>query len=114
VFSLNISWLRRPATFVPPAQTPNRQAANWLLAATALVLSYHVQHIPVWLSLLAGCLILWRYLVENHGWRPPGRIVLVVLLAAATVLVYRQYGGLFGRDAGVGFRVWLCGLKLAE
>lgn len=101
-------------TFAPPAQAPNRHAANWLLAATVLVISYHLQHIPIWLSLTTGCLILWRYLVENHGWRPPGRLLSLVLLVIALLLVYRQYGTILGRDPGIGLLVLLCGLKLTE
>ncbi len=101
-------------TFAPPAQPPNRHAANWLLLATAAVIAYHTQHIPFWLALVTAGLIVWRYLVENYRWRPPGRVLLFMLLVVSTLLVYRQYGTLLGRDPGVGFLVLLTGLKLTE
>jgi len=101
-------------TFVPPLPAPTRHAANWMLLAAALVLSFHWQHTPLWLTFSSGCLVLWRFLVENQGWRPPSRILVLLFAIVALVAIYRQYGSFLGRDAGVGFLVLLTGLKLLE
>ncbi len=98
----------------PPDQPPGRLAANWLLASAVLAVSMHAAWLPVWLTLTTACFIVWRYLIENHGWRNPGRAIRILLTAAAAIVVYRHYGSLLGRDAGAGLLVMLIGLKLLE
>lgn len=93
---------------------PDRQALNWLLATVVLVLANHVGRLPAWLTLLTACGLAWRYLSENHGWRLPGRIVRVAITLALGVAIYKQFGTVFGRDAGIAFLAGLLGLKFLE
>ncbi len=102
----------KPAAAAQPR--PNRVALNWLLATLALVMAPHVARLPVWLSLLTACLLLWRFLAEHRGWRLPGRAVRLALTALVMFAIYRQYGSIFGRDAGVALLIVLVGLKSLE
>ncbi len=101
-------------SYRPPDDAPDRTAANALLASTVAVFTLHVQRLPLWLSLVVAMLVAWRYLIENHGWRTPGRMVRWAMVVAATVMVFNQYHSLLGRDAGVALLAILIGLKLTE
>lgn len=101
-------------SFRPPDQQPDRRACNWMLVSAALAVGLHVAHLPVWLTAFAACLLCWRYFIENHAWRIPGRLVRWSLLLLTAVLVFRHYGTLVGRDAGVAYLALLVGLKILE
>jgi transglutaminase-like putative cysteine protease len=93
---------------------PDRQALNWLLACCVLVVAGHASRLPLWLSLITGCALAWRYLAANHAWRLPGRILRTVLTVGLALAIFRQFGTLIGRDAGMAFLVGLLALKLLE
>ena len=98
----------------PPDHHPSRSAINCLLLAALAVLSFHLQHLPMWLLATVVGLIAWRYLIDNHGYKVPWRWLRLLLTVLIAILVLKQYGTLLGRDAGVGFLVGLTGLKLLE
>ena len=86
----------------------------FLLLVIAWVIAPQVANLPLWCSLLALAVLLWR------GWlawmaRPlPSRwwlLALLVLTVAATLLTHRT---LLGRDAGVTLIVVLLSLKTLE
>jgi transglutaminase-like putative cysteine protease len=93
---------------------PDRQALNWLLVCSLLVVGGHATRLPVWLTLVAGCALAWRYLAANHAWRLPGRVLRTVLTMALAVGIFRQFGTLIGRDPGMAFLVGLMALKILE
>jgi transglutaminase-like putative cysteine protease len=101
-------------SFRPPDQQPNRLACNGLLISAALAIGFHSSRLPLWLTAFAACLLLWRFLIENHAWRVPGRIIRWSLLFVTVVIVFRHYGTLFGRDAGVAYLTLLLALKILE
>ncbi len=98
----------------PPEHVPDRHAANWLLLSALAALALHVQRLPLWLSVGVCGLIVWRYLIENFGWRHAPRWLRWGLLLCAIVAALSTYGTLLGRDAGVGLLAMLVGLKLLE
>lgn len=98
----------------PPEQDPPRHAVNLLLVSTVAAVLPHAPVLPAWLVLLTLCLIAWRLLVENRGWRVPGKLLRVLAVALAVYAVYRNYGTLLGRDAGIALLVVLTGLKMLE
>ena len=86
----------------------------FLLLVIAWVVAPQIGNLPLWCSLLALTVLLWR------GWlawtaRPlPSRwwlLALLVLTVAATLLTHRT---LLGRDAGVTLIVVLLSLKTLE
>ena len=101
-------------SFRPPDTQPNRIACNWMLFASALALTIHIFRLPLWLTALAFSLLFWRTLIENHALRIPGRIVRWLLLILTVILVFRHYGTLLGRDAGVAYLSLLLALKILE
>ncbi|MDP1655818.1 MAG: DUF3488 and transglutaminase-like domain-containing protein [Hylemonella sp.] len=86
----------------------------FLLAVIAWIMLPQMVHLPLWCSVLAAAVLLWR------GWlaltlRPlPGKwwlFGLLLLTVAATLATYRT---LLGRDAGVTLIVVLLALKTLE
>lgn len=85
-----------------------------LLLSCVLVLAPQAAHLPVWISTLIALLLVGRSLVTLRGLRMPPRWVLLPLAVLATVGVYRQFGTVFGRDAGVALVALLLAFKLLE
>jgi len=111
--ALSFSFKRPRLPRLKPAEL-ERVGGNWLLITCALAFAAHAARLPLWLSLTSAALIVWHYLVTNHGWSRPGRIVRIALTFLLSFAVFRHYGTLFGRDAGTGFLSLLLGLKLME
>ena len=97
-----------------PDQQPDRLACNWMLGSAALAIAVHYDHLPVWLSAITACILLWRFFIENHAWRIPGRLVRWLLLLLSAVMVFKHYGTILGRDAGVAYLALLVALKILE
>lgn len=93
---------------------PDRYALNWLLAATGFTMLPLLAHMPLWLSSAVGIMLVWRYLVAHHRWRPPHRWLRVVVTLALGVAIFKTYGTLLGRDAGIALLLGLVALKLWE
>ena len=86
----------------------------FMLAVIAWVLLLQVSHLPLWCSLTAAAVLLWRAGLTLTGRPLPSRwwLLLVLGLAlAATLLTYRT---VLGRDAGVTLTVVLLTLKTLE
>lgn len=111
--------MRRPfrlniPTYRPPDEPPSRAAANWLALSVAFAVAPHVPRLPLWLTLVvAGCL-LWRFGIDNHGWRMPARWLRMLVLGAVTIGILKTYGTLFGREVGVALLTATVGLKALE
>ncbi len=85
-----------------------------LLLALSLVAAPHVVHLPLWLSIVAVVLGLWRWLVARTARPLPGTLLRVVLTSVVLLAVYSRYGTLFGREAGVSLLIAMLALKLLE
>ncbi len=97
---------------VEPLADPRR---DWpLLSALIVVLGPLAPRLPLWLSALIVALIAWRVLLLARRWRPPPRMLLIVMVTLASAGVFFQYGTLFGRDAGVALLTLMIALKLLE
>jgi transglutaminase-like putative cysteine protease len=79
-----------------------------------LVLAPHAAYQPMWLSLGVLALLAWRALLTLRAWPAPGRLLRAALTLLMTLLVYRYYGTLFGRDAGTALMSGMLALKLLE
>ncbi len=108
---MRLPGFRHPA---PPDHMPSREAISLVLICTLAVLSLHAVHVPLWMVLAALCLIVWRYLIDNLGWRSPGSLVRMLLAIAMVVMVYIHHQSLLGRDPGVAMLFGLTGLKALE
>jgi len=101
-------------TFRPPDLQPDRLACNWMLISAAMVIGFHFNHLPLWLTAFAASILLWRYFIENHAWQIPHRVIRWLLLLATAVIIFRHYGSFLGRDAGVAYLALLVSLKILE
>ena len=95
--------------------TPLDQGAfPWLLAAALATAAPHASHLPLWLSVLGGVLLLWRaYLWQNNA-SLPNRWLLALLVAAGVAGIGWQFRTLFGRDSGVALLFLFMALKPME
>ena len=91
-----------------------RAAGYWLLGAAVVVLLPHVPRFPLWLSVVLAALFAWRFLMVRRAWPAPGRWWRWSLTALLVFLLYRQYGTLFGRDAGSALLAAMLALKFLE
>jgi transglutaminase-like putative cysteine protease len=88
--------------------------ALFLLAVIAWVILPQLNHLPLWCSLSAAAMLLWRAHLAWSGQplpRPRWLLVLLALAIAATLMTHRT---LLGRDAGVTMIVVLLALKTLE
>ena len=91
-----------------------RAAGYWLLGAAVVVLLPHVPRLPVWLSTVLAALFAWRFFMLQRAWPAPNRWWRWSLTALLVFLLYRQYGTLFGRDAGSALLAAMLALKFME
>ena len=85
-----------------------------LLGACALVMIPHAWHLPAWVTLAAGALLLWRGWITFRGKRMPTRWLLLPVALLLMLGVYQSYRTYLGREAGVCMLVLLLALKLLE
>jgi hypothetical protein len=86
----------------------------FLLAVIAWVVVPQVERLPLWCSLLTGCVLVWRGVLAWHGRPLPSRwwlLALALLTLGATLWSHRT---VLGRDAGVTLIVALLALKTLE
>jgi protein-glutamine gamma-glutamyltransferase len=97
----------------PPAPL-ERGAVPWLLAVALATAGPHAMHLPLWLSLLVGALLVWRAWAWQRNARLPARWLLAMLVVGGVAGIGWQFHTLFGRDAGVALLVLLVALKPME
>jgi transglutaminase-like putative cysteine protease len=86
----------------------------FLLLVTAWVVLPQVVHLPLWCSLLAFSLMLWRAWLAALSRPLPSRWWLLTLLMLTTGATLFSHKTLLGRDAGVTLIVVLLALKMLE
>jgi protein-glutamine gamma-glutamyltransferase len=93
-----------------------REARDTLfqLGVIAWTLLPHADHLPLWCSLLAGTILLWRGRLALRGLPLPPRWNVVAVLAVAVALTWWSERTLLGREAGVTLLVMLMALKTLE
>lgn len=99
---------RAPKFLLPPSKT------LWMLLAQAAVVAPHALRVPLWITVAALALGLWRYQASRRYWRTPTRVVRLTLVAAGITGVLASYHTVLGRDAGVALLLVMLSLKLLE
>ena len=97
----------------PPAPLEHA-AVPWLLVSALATAGPHVDHLPLWLSLLVAALFVWRTWLWHSRSKLPGRWPLALLVAGSVAGIGWQFHTLFGRDAGVALLVLFMALKPME
>ncbi len=89
-------------------------AVPWLLAVALTTTLPHLEHLPAWLSLFSGALLLGRGWLWRTNTRLPVRWLLALVVIVGTAAIGWHYRTLFGRDAGVALLVFFMALKPME
>jgi transglutaminase-like putative cysteine protease len=74
----------------------------------------HLLHLPPWVWIMVGAMLLWRARLALYGGALPSRWWVVALLGAASGLTLWSQGTLLGKEAGVTMLVVLMALKTLE
>ena len=98
----------------PTEPLPARASGYWLLSAAIIVLLPHVLRFPFWLTAVLATLFAWYFLLLRRAWPAPNRWLRLALTLLLAFLVFRQYGTLFGRDAGSALLATMLALKFLE
>ena len=93
---------------------PDRQALFSLILAFFISVSPHVLRLPAWYAVLAAIVFFWRYLIINSRARQPGAVLRIIVLTTLIIFLFKHYGTLLGRDAGVATLIALTMLKFLE
>ena len=86
----------------------------FLLVVVAWVLLPQVARLPLWCSVGAGMVLLWRSWLALNARPLPRKILLLLLLTLTLGATYASHQTLLGRDAGVTLLVVLLTLKTLE
>ena len=84
------------------------------LGVIAWTLLPHAAHLPLWCSLLAAVILLWRGRLALNGSSLPPRWSVAAVLVLAVLLTVWSERTVFGREAGVTLLVVLMALKTLE
>lgn len=87
---------------------------TWIGCAFLLACLPHLDRMPWWIAGMVGLMAGWRLYLARRNAEPPGRWLLILLAAVATVGVLIQYRTVLGREAGVTLLVLMLALKLLE
>ncbi|MBI3230239.1 MAG: DUF3488 domain-containing transglutaminase family protein [Burkholderiales bacterium] len=93
-----------------------RDKADTLLLLTAclLVILPHASHLPIWNTVAACGILLWRAYVTFSGKRMPSRWILLPIAVACMIAVRLSNNAIVAREPGVALLVLLLALKLLE
>jgi hypothetical protein len=86
----------------------------FLLAVIAFVLAPHVPRLPPWCTAFASVALVWRAVLAWRQAPLPGRLMLMLLLAATVGLTLASYRTVLGQGPGVTLVVALTALKTLE
>ena len=98
----------------PAREALDHHATPWLFATALATTAPHSLHQPLWLSAMAGIMLLWASWLWWKDQRLPSRWLLVLLVAAGCTGILIEFHTLFGRDAGVAMLVMFMTMKLLE
>ncbi|HRF03917.1 DUF3488 and transglutaminase-like domain-containing protein [Accumulibacter sp.] len=104
----------RPSAGPVPMLALEHGAIPWLLAVALATAGPHFAHLPWWLSLLVGSMLLWRVWLWQQGRPLPPRWALVLLVIGSIAAIAWQFRTLLGKDAGVALLVVFMALKPME
>ncbi|GEM44752.1 transglutaminase TgpA family protein [Deinococcus cellulosilyticus] len=85
-----------------------------LMLALVLVFLPYLLDLPFWIALLSLGLVGWRWMNLHRGWPMLSLPMMFLVVVAAGVGVWQEFGTVVGRDGGVSVLLVLLGLKLNE
>ena len=96
-----MAWVGGKSKPAKPQVALEYGAIPWLLAVAVATAAPHVIHLPLWLSLLGGGVLLWRLGLWHRNARLPSRWLLALLVFFGVAGIGWQFRTLIGKEAGV-------------
>ena len=109
-----MAWVGGKSKPAKPPLALEYGAIPWLMAAAVATAAPHVMHLPLWLSLLGGSVLLWRIGLWHRNARLPSRWLLALLVMVGVAGIGWQFHTLLGKEAGVALLFFLMALKPME
>ena len=91
-----------------------RRSLLWISAALAGGLALHIDRVPLWVSVAALLLLLWRLAAERAPVPLPGRLVRALFALGLALAVLARFHTLNGLSAGTSLLILVSALKLLE
>lgn len=98
----------------PPVAPVLQRNIPWLLLTLAWLIAPHLEHLPLWITLLVLGLGVWRWVAARRNAPLPGKWLLLALAGTAGFGVLLTFNTITGRDAGVALLIVMLALKLME
>ncbi|MEI7457303.1 MAG: DUF3488 and transglutaminase-like domain-containing protein [Nitrosomonadales bacterium] len=92
----------------------NKPQLYGLLLSILMVIAPHAEHLPLWVSAICVCLLVWRGYLAYSSNPLPSRWLLMTLTLAALAAIFIDFHTLFGREVGVTLLMLLATLKAME
>ena len=109
-----LAWVGGKSKPAKPQVALEYGAIPWLLAVAMATAAPHVIHLPLWLSLLGGSVLLWRLGLWHRNARLPSRWLLALLVFVGVAGIGWQFHTLIGKEAGVALLFFFMALKPME
>ena len=109
-----LAWVGGKSKPAKPQVALEYGAIPWLLAVAMATAAPHVIHLPLWLSLLGGSVLLWRLVLWHRNARLPSRWLLALLVFVGVAVIGWQFRTLIGKEAGVALLFFFMALKPME
>ncbi|MGE5625887.1 MAG: DUF3488 and DUF4129 domain-containing transglutaminase family protein [Bacillota bacterium] len=90
------------------------QRLGWALTAVAAMGAPHALHLPLWFTVFALAVAVWRIGIAWRGWKRPSGKALKFLLLVSITTVLLTFRTLNGAEAGGAMLLLLAMLKLME
>jgi transglutaminase-like putative cysteine protease len=98
-----------------PERPPIVEAqVRWLIATGIAAVVPLSPHVPLWLTIAAGAMLMWRVWLARHRRPLPGRWLLLVAVIAGCAGVVAQFLTLFGQNPGIALLILFLALKQLE
>lgn len=98
----------------PPVAPALQRNIPWLLLTLAWLIAPHLEHLPLWITLLCLALGIWRWVAARRNTPLPNKWLLLALAGTAGFGVLLTFNTITGRDAGVALLIVMLSLKLME
>ena len=86
----------------------------WILFAQGAVIAPHITRLPLWVLVVSFLSGIWGYFSVAGKLPRPGRLILVLMVAAVVLAIINSYGTLINRDACIGLLMIMLSFKVLE
>lgn len=92
----------------------SRNTLLWLIAAQGVAIAPLLLHLPLWLMVVWGIVLFWRFQEFRGHWQMPRTLTKIVLVVICVAGLFSSFGRLLGLEPMVSMLVCALLLKLLE